>query len=86
MSKKIIGIIHDHNIEMNLIFLYLKSDIFGLLFRGDGATIFQNYTVENINFWGKYPSNCIMNCLFTGSLGVENHVSGDEQEIPQKTT
>ena len=35
----LLGVIHDQNMEMNLSLIEKESDIFGLLFLGDGATI-----------------------------------------------
>ena len=39
ISKDILDVIHDQNMERNLILIEKESDIFGLLFLGDGATI-----------------------------------------------
>ena len=38
-SKDILDIINDHNMERNLSLIKKESDIFGLLFLGDGDTI-----------------------------------------------
>ena len=38
-SKDILDVINDQNMERNLILIEKESDIFGLLFLGDGATI-----------------------------------------------
>ena len=39
ISKDILDVIHDQNMESNLSLIKSGSDIFGLLFLGDGATI-----------------------------------------------
>ena len=39
ISKDILDVIHDKNMERNLSLIEKESDIFGLLFLGDGATI-----------------------------------------------
>ena len=39
ISKDLLDVIHDQNIEKNLSLIEKESDIFGLLFLGDGATI-----------------------------------------------
>ena len=39
ISKDILDVIHDHNMESNLSLIEKESEIFGLLFLGDGATI-----------------------------------------------
>ena len=39
ISKDILDVIHDHNMERNLSLIEKESDIFGLLFLGDGATV-----------------------------------------------
>ena len=39
ISKDILYVIHDHNMERNMSLIKKESDIFGLLFLGDGATI-----------------------------------------------
>ena len=39
ISKDLLGVIHDQNMERNLSLIKKDSDIFGLLFIGDGATI-----------------------------------------------
>ena len=39
ISKDLLDIIHDQNMESNLSLIEKESDIFGLLFLGDGATI-----------------------------------------------
>ena len=39
ISKDILDVIHDQNMESNLSSIKSGSDIFGLLFLGDGATI-----------------------------------------------
>ena len=39
ISKDILDVIHDHNMERNLSLIEKESEIFGLLFLGDGATI-----------------------------------------------
>ena len=38
-SKDILDVIHYQNMERNFILIKIESDIFGLLFLGDGATI-----------------------------------------------
>ena len=40
-SKDILDVIHDHNMERNLSLIEKESEIFGLLFLGDDATIFR---------------------------------------------
>ena len=40
ISKDILDVIHDQNMERNLSLIKKESDIFGFLFLGDGATIF----------------------------------------------
>ena len=39
ISKDLLDVIHDQNTERNLISIQKESDIFGLLFVGDSATI-----------------------------------------------
>ena len=39
ISKDLLDVIHDQNMEKNLILIEKESEIFGLLFLGDGATI-----------------------------------------------
>ena len=39
ISKDILDVVHDQNMERNLSLIKKESDIFGLLFLGDGATI-----------------------------------------------
>ena len=39
ISKDISGVFHDENMERNLSLILKESNIFGLLFLGDGATI-----------------------------------------------
>ena len=39
VSKDILDVIHDQNMERNLSLIEKESDVFGLLFLGDGATI-----------------------------------------------
>ena len=39
MSKDILDLVHDQNMERNLSLIKKESDIFGFLFLGDGATI-----------------------------------------------
>ena len=39
ISKDLLAVIHDQNMERNLSLIEKESDIFGLLFLGDGATI-----------------------------------------------
>ena len=39
MSKDLLGVIHDQNMERYLSLIRKESNIFGLLFLGDGATI-----------------------------------------------
>ena len=39
MSKDLLDVIHDQNMERNLSLIKKESDIFGLLFLGDGTTI-----------------------------------------------
>ena len=41
ISKDILDLIHDQNMERNLSLTKNESDIFGLLFLGDSATIFR---------------------------------------------
>ena len=41
ISKDILDVIHDQNMERNLSLIKKESDIFGFLFLGDGATIFR---------------------------------------------
>ena len=41
ISKDIFDVIHGHNMERNLSLIEKESDIFGLLFIGDGATIYR---------------------------------------------
>ena len=40
ISKDLLDVIHNNNMERNLSLIKKKSDIFGFLFLGDGATIF----------------------------------------------
>ena len=56
-SKDILDVINDQNMERNLILIEKESDIFGLLFLGDGATI-SRISLLNILVSGKifqYP-------------------------------
>ena len=39
ISKDLLYVVHDHNMERNLSLIEKEFDIFGLLFLGDGATI-----------------------------------------------
>ena len=39
ISKDLLDVIHDQNMERNLSLIKKESDIFGFLFLGDGATI-----------------------------------------------
>ena len=39
LSKDLLDVIHDQSMERNLILIKKESDIFGLLFIGDGTTI-----------------------------------------------
>ena len=39
ISKDLLDVIHDQNMESNLSLIEKESDIFGFLFLGDGATI-----------------------------------------------
>ena len=39
ISKDLLDVIHDQNMERNLSLIEKESDIFGLLFLGDGTTI-----------------------------------------------
>ena len=39
ISKDLLGVIHDQNMERNLSLIEKESEIFGFLFLGDGATI-----------------------------------------------
>ena len=41
ISKYILDVSHDQNMESNLILITKESDIFGLLLLGDGATIYR---------------------------------------------
>ena len=52
ISKYLLGVIHDQNMEMKLSLTKKDSDIFGLLFIGDGATISIN-PLMNILVSGK---------------------------------
>ena len=52
ISKDILDVIHDQNTERNLSLIKKESDIFGLLFLGDGATIYR-VTLLNILVSGK---------------------------------
>ena len=48
ISKVLLDVIHDQNMERNLSLIEKESDIFGLLFLGDGATISR---VPLLNIW-----------------------------------
>ena len=52
ISKDILGVIHDQNMERNLSLIKKESDIFGLLFLGDGVNIYR-IPLLNILFSGK---------------------------------
>ena len=52
ISKDILNVIHDQDMERNLILNKGESDIFGLLFLGDGATI-SRISLLNIFVSGK---------------------------------
>ena len=39
--KHLLGVVHDQKMEKNLSLIKKESDIFGLLFIGDGATIYR---------------------------------------------
>ena len=54
ISKDILDVIHDQNMERNLSLIEKKSDIVGLLFLGDGATI-SRVPLLNILVSGKNP-------------------------------
>ena len=47
ISKDLLDVVHDHNMESNLSLIKKESDIFELLFLGDGATIYR-ITLLNI--------------------------------------
>ena len=55
ISKDILDVNNDQNMESNLSLIKKESDIFVLLFLGDGATFLQNSTIENIGFRGNIP-------------------------------
>ena len=61
ISKYLLDVIHDHNMERNLILISEESDIFGLLFLGDGSTI-SRIPLLNKLVSEKYFSICIINC------------------------
>ena len=52
ISKDLFDVIHDHNMERNLSLIEKESDIFGLLFLGDGAPI-SRFPLLNILVSGK---------------------------------
>ena len=41
ISKDLLDVIHDQNMERNLSLIKIESNIFGFLFLGDGATIYR---------------------------------------------
>ena len=41
ICEDLLDVIHDHNTEMNLSLIKKESGIFGLLFLGDGATVYR---------------------------------------------
>ena len=52
ISKELLGVIHEQNMERNLTMIKRKSEIFGLLFLVDGATI-SRFTLLNIMAYSK---------------------------------
>ena len=58
ISKDLLDVIHDQNMEKNLSLIEKESEIFGLLFLGDGATISKvpllNILVSGKNFLWQY--------------------------------
>ena len=52
ISKDLLDVIHDQSMESNLILIEKESEIFGLLFLGDGATI-SRVPLLNMLFSGK---------------------------------
>ena len=55
ISKDILDTIHDQNMERKLSLIKKESDIFGLLFLGDGATISRIPILNILVSWGKFP-------------------------------
>ena len=51
ISKDLLDLIHDQNMERNLSLIKKESDIFGLLFLGDGATISRIPKFTIVGFW-----------------------------------
>ena len=58
LYKGLMDVIHDQNVVRNLILIKKESDIFGLLFLGDGATI-SRYPLCNI-----LVSGGIFQCMY----------------------
>ena len=59
ISKDLIDVIHDQNMERNLSLIEKESEIFGLLFLGDGATI-SRVPLLNILVSGKNLSVAVL--------------------------
>ena len=53
LFKALLDVIHDQNMERNLILIEKESDIFGLLFLGDGATISRVPLLNILVSWKK---------------------------------
>ena len=59
VSKDILDILHDQNMERKLSLIKKESDIFGLLFLGDGTTIYK-ITLLNVLVSGKILSLSVL--------------------------
>ena len=62
ISKNILDVIHDHNMERNLSLIKKEYDIFGLVFLGDSATISRIPLLNILVSGGGSSSRCIRTC------------------------
>ena len=87
ISKDLLDVIHDQNMERNLSFIEKESDIFGLLFLGDGAKISRITLLEilvsgkNLDFQGhladggKQDGTFICNMFLEHMRKIDHHKS-----------
>ena len=62
------GVIHDQNMKRKLILIKEESDIFGLLFIGDGATITRIILFSILVSVKNFPLHVFENVDFQGNL------------------
>ena len=67
ISKDLLSVIHDQDMERNLSLIVKESEIFGSLFQGDGATI-SRVPLLNILVSGKSSSSRIRTCWLPGPI------------------